>query len=97
MTAYYTQIACTPSTYDWIADYAAQVPRLVAKHGGRYLYQTSDYERLEEAEPSAALVIVIEWPDKASAERFYGDPDYQGHKQARQGGSSTQMLLVPGC
>ncbi|MFZ5593860.1 MAG: DUF1330 domain-containing protein, partial [Pseudomonadota bacterium] len=72
------------------------VPSLVAKHGGRYLYQTSEYERIEETGESPSLVVLIEWPDKASAERCYSDPVSQPHKQTRQNGAVTVFLIPAG-
>jgi uncharacterized protein (DUF1330 family) len=96
MTAYYTQIACTPTETAWIAGYMQTIPALVAKHGGRYLYRTAEYERIEGTQSRPGLIVLIEWPDKKAAEGFYADPAYQPHKQARQNGAVTEYLLVPG-
>ena len=40
--------------------------------------------------------MLIEWPDKESAENFYNDPSYEPHKRARQSGSATEMYLIAG-
>ena len=72
------------------------IPALIAHHGGRYLYQTTDYVRIEETSTAPGLVVLIEWPDKAAAENFYNDPAYEPHKRARQDGSATDMYLIPG-
>jgi uncharacterized protein (DUF1330 family) len=95
MTPYYTQIACTPTDTGWIAGYMQTIPGLVAKHGGRYLYQTGEYDRIEGVQNRPGLLVLIEWPDKKAAEAFYDDPAYQPHKRARQSGAVTEMFLVP--
>ena len=54
---YYTQISCNPTTADWIPGYMDTIPALIAHHGGRYLYQTTDYVRIEETSTAPGLGI----------------------------------------
>ena len=47
MTKYYSHIECTPTDMDWIPAYMEAVPGLVAKHGGTYVYRTTDADAVE--------------------------------------------------
>ena len=44
---YYSLIISTPTSEDWIPNYVASVGEIVAKHGGKYLARTTNFERLE--------------------------------------------------
>lgn len=44
---YYSVLAVTPTTEDWIPAYIGPANALVAKHGGTYLARTASHERLE--------------------------------------------------
>lgn len=93
---YYSVLAVTPTSQDWVADYAPAATALVATHGGRYLARTADHERLEGADDGAALRVIIEWPSKAAAEAFMNDPAYRPHLAARTAGSASGHVLVKG-
>ncbi|MDC3379402.1 DUF1330 domain-containing protein [Planctomycetota bacterium] len=93
--AYYSVLAVTPTTEDWIADYVSPANTLVAQYGGKYLARTSSHERLE-GEGEAALRIVIEWPSKEAALGFMNDPAYAPHLKARTAGSNSQHVLIEG-
>jgi uncharacterized protein (DUF1330 family) len=96
MTKHYTHVACTPTSFDWIPSYLEIVPTLVAKHGGRYVYRTTEFESVEmPADMPTTFMVLIEWPDAGAATAFYADPDYQSHKQARLAGSQTQWFNAP--
>lgn len=45
--AYYSVLAVTPTSEDWIPDYIGPANRLVAQYGGKYLARTSSHEQLE--------------------------------------------------
>lgn len=93
---YYTHVACTPVTDDWIADYVAAVPDLIARHGGRNVYRTTEFDNVEMPDDLATtFMVLIEWPDAGAASEFYDDPDYQPLKKARIAGSNTQWFNVP--
>ena len=95
MNKHYTHVACTPTTFDWIPSYLEAVPKLVFKHGGRYLYRSTEFESVEmPADLPTTFMVLIEWPDAESAAAFYDDPDYQDHKQARLAASTTQWFNV---
>ncbi|MEM7288870.1 MAG: DUF1330 domain-containing protein [Pseudomonadota bacterium] len=92
--AYYSILAVTPQTEDWIPDYIGPANRLVAKHGGKYLARTANHEQIEGDENPAALRIIIEWPSKEAAQAFMGDPEYVPHLEARTSGSQSFHFLV---
>ena len=94
--AYYSVLAVTPTTQDWIPDYIAPANALVAQHGGRYLARTANHERLEGEGENAALRIIIEWPSKSAAEAFMSDPAYLPHLKARTAGSDSHHFLIEG-
>ena len=92
--SYYSILAVTPKTEEWIADYIGPANRLVAKYGGKYLARTSTHEQIEGTEQSAALRIIIEWPSKEEALNFMNDPEYKPHLVARTKGSESYHFLV---
>lgn len=93
---YYSVLAVTPSSDDWVAAYLPAANALVAQHGGRYLARTSNHERLEGEGAGAALRIIIEWPSKEAAEAFMKDPAYRPHFEARTAGSESHHFLIEG-
>ncbi len=93
---YYSVLAVTPTTDEWIADYIAPAKALVAKHGGKYLARTSSHEQVEGGVSDAALRIVIEWPTVEAAKAFMADPGYVPHLAARTAGSDSQHFLIEG-
>lgn len=94
--AYYSVLSVTPTTEDWIPDYIGPANALVAKYGGRYLARTATHEQLEGDARSAALRIVIEWPNRAAATSFMKDPSYVPHLEARTAGSISEHYLIEG-
>lgn len=94
--AYYSVLAVTPTTDDWIPDYLGPVNALVAQHGGKYLARTASHERLEGEGEDAALRIIIEWPSKEAALAFMNDPTYVPHFKARTAGSISHHFLIEG-
>ena len=92
--SYYSVLAVTPTTQDWIPDYIGPANALVAQHGGRYLARTASHERLEGEGEDAALRIIIEWPSKDAATAFMADPAYAPHLEARTKGSVSHHFLI---
>ncbi|MET1259062.1 DUF1330 domain-containing protein [Flagellimonas sp. DF-77] len=93
---YYSVLDVTPTDDSWIPEYLPAANRLVKKHGGRYLARTASDEQLEGLQSTAALRIVLEWPSKADALAFMGDPDYEKHLEARTKGSISHHFLIEG-
>ncbi|MEM7245471.1 MAG: DUF1330 domain-containing protein [Acidobacteriota bacterium] len=93
---YYSVLAVTPTSDEWIPDYIEPANTLVAKHGGRYLARTASHERLEGEGENAALRILLEWPSKEAALAFMNDPEYVPHLKARTAGSNSHHFLIEG-
>ena len=93
---FYSVLAVTPTSDDWVADYIGPANALVAKHGGRYLARTASHERLEGAGEEAALRIILEWPSRDAAIAFVKDPGYVPHMEARTAGSVSHHFLIEG-
>jgi len=75
--------------------YAAQVPPLVARHGGTYLVRGGS-PRTVEGTWLPNRVVVLQFPDAAAAQAFVDDPDYAPVKAIRHAASTGQMILVEG-
>ena len=94
--AFYSVLAGTPKSEDWIPDYLPAANKLVAKHGGKYLARTATHEQVEGANAPAALRIILEWPSKEAAMNFMNDPEYKPHLSARTGGSESFHYVIEG-
>lgn len=91
----YLMIVATDITNPtWVQEYMAEVTPLVLSHGGRYITRSSAVELLEgDGKPQHSLVA--QFPSKEAALNFYHSKEYAPFKAKRQGGSSSQFLLVP--
>ncbi|MEQ8654621.1 MAG: DUF1330 domain-containing protein [Kiloniellales bacterium] len=78
----------------WVADYAANVHKLVEKHGGRYLSRSGNIETLEGEAKDSTLIALLEFPTRAALDRFAADPDYTPFGQARQSGSVSRFHVI---
>jgi len=94
--AYYSVLAVTPTTDDWIPDYLPAANALVAKHGGKYLARTTNHTQVEGSDQPAGLRIILEWPSKDAEEAFMADPDYGPHLAARTAGSDSTHFVIEG-
>ncbi len=92
--SYYSVLAVTPTSEDWIPAYIGPANALVAKHGGKYLARTATHEQVEGEKRDAALRIIIQWPSKEAAMAFMNDPEYVPHLKARTAGSVSFHFLV---
>ena len=94
--SYYSILAVTPTSEEWIPDYLPVANQLVAKHGGKYLARTANHEQVEGEAQTAGLRIVLEWPSHEAAVNFMNDPDYAPHLAARTDGSVSHHYLIEG-
>jgi uncharacterized protein (DUF1330 family) len=75
--------------------YRAAVPAVIAQYGGRYLVRGGGVTALEGAHDGRRQVV-IEFPSREAAERFWHSPEYAAAKQLREGAAEVVALLVPG-
>lgn len=78
----------------FLSGYAAVVPPLVEKFGGRYLIKGAGGEFLENGFCDAPSALVSEWPDRAAARRFWELPEYAEAIKLREGIGHFQVLLI---
>ena len=78
----------------WIPEYAANVHKLVEKHGGRYLSRSGNIETLEGEVKESALIAILEFPTRAALDGFATDPEYAPYGQARQAGSVSNFRVI---
>jgi uncharacterized protein (DUF1330 family) len=76
-------------------EYARQTPAVVEQFGGRFLVKGGPYKELEGSWPQRRLVL-IEFPDRETAERWYTSPEYQRLAKLRQQWANSELLLVDG-
>ncbi|MET1411813.1 DUF1330 domain-containing protein [Roseibium sp. HPY-6] len=93
---YYSVLAVTPTSEDWIPDYIGPANKLVAQYGGKYLARTASHEQVEGDKDDAALRIVIAWPSREAAMNFMNDAEYAPHLKARTAGSNSFHFLIEG-
>jgi len=76
-------------------DYKAKVPAFIRKHGGEYLVRGGAHEVVE-GDWQPKRVVVLRFPDRASARAFLADPEYQPIAALRQRIADTDMVMVDG-
>lgn len=81
-----------PDTY---ANYTAQTPAVIAKHGGRFLVRGGTCDAREGDAPKGR-VVVIEFPSFEAAQKFYESADYQPLIPIRQSASTGRLFVVEG-
>lgn len=82
--------------WSWLREYGPATTALIEKHGGRYLAQGGKMEAVEGSERLPSAMVLIEFPDTASAHAWHDDPEYQPLKALRQGKSELELTLVEG-
>ena len=76
-------------------EYKTRVPHLIRKHGGEYLVRGGNHVVLEGQWRPHRLVI-FRFPDIASAERLFADPEYAPLRALRQSVSTADIVAVEG-
>lgn len=92
---YYAYGEITLKHGGWVKEYLRGINAFIDKHGGRVLSRSINMEKLEGVRPLPTNVILIEFPDRASALRFIDDPDYQPLRRLRVEGSDSEFTLFP--
>ena len=91
MTAY---LVATIKVTDpsWMADYTANVPTLIAKHGGSYLAVSDGLKRYEGDGNAPDAIVLFTFPSLDAIDAFMADPEYQPYREARRAGSSGDLF-----
>jgi uncharacterized protein (DUF1330 family) len=80
----------------WVPEYVKNVTGMVERWGGRYLARTPLIEKIEGARTPLPMVVIVEWPSKESAVKFYESEEYGPYRENRLGGARNEFLLVAG-
>jgi len=75
--------------------YREMVPPTIAAFGGKFIARGGKVDVLEGTWQPKRLVI-LEFPDAATARRWYDSPEYAAAKQVRQAHSRGDLVLVEG-
>jgi uncharacterized protein (DUF1330 family) len=79
-----------PATYKRYTDVT---PPIVKRHGGKFLTR-GDRVTTAEGTPFAERLVIIEFPDRAHAEAWYNDPDYQAASKFRRAASTNSRIVI---
>ncbi len=67
----------------------------IARFGGRYIVRGGNADLLEGA-PEPERIVVVEFPDAETAQRWYHSDGYQSALKIRQAASRGRLILVEG-
>ena len=81
-----------PLRYD---DYRKRVTATLEPYGGKFLVRGGKVETLE-GTWKPQRIVVVEFPDAASARAWWNSEAYADPKAIRQSASDTEMILVEG-
>ncbi|OED39841.1 hypothetical protein AB833_13750 [Chromatiales bacterium (ex Bugula neritina AB1)] len=85
----------TVTNPDGYKEYAAQVPALIAAHGGKYLVRGGECTDVEGTMPHQRHVV-LEFPTRQSLEGWYHSAEYQQILKIRLANSEGVMTIVDG-
>ena len=94
MAAYMIVTAAIAEREKFVNGYAKAAAALVSQFGGRYVLMAPGAELLEGQFGNGSAMVISEWPDKATARRFWDSPEYQQIKPLREGIAECQVLLI---
>jgi uncharacterized protein (DUF1330 family) len=75
--------------------YKRAAPRLIEKHGGRYIVRGGDFEVVEGQWRPTRLVL-LEFPDRGAIREFLDDPEYEPLRELRHQAASSNLVAVEG-
>jgi uncharacterized protein (DUF1330 family) len=80
----------------FMSGYQRVVGPMVERFGGRYVLMGSGAQVLEGSGPGDGDggAVISEWPDRATALRFWTSPEYAAAKKLRAGTGRFQVVLV---
>ena len=74
--------------------YSQLATQVLEAFGGRYIVRAPGASVLEGEGVEGASVVVSEWPDRASALKFYNSPEYTEAKRLREGLADINVMVV---
>jgi uncharacterized protein (DUF1330 family) len=81
-----------PAAYE---EYKAKAPAIVKKHGGEYLVRGGKFV-VEEGNWKPARLVLLKFPNLATAQAMFADPEYAPLKKLRQRVANGEIVMVEG-
>ena len=78
-----------------LLEYRRRNTETVERRGGRFVVRGGEIAPLE-GEWDTLRIVVIEFPDMATAREWYESDDYAPLKELRRSASDTRIILVDG-
>tara|TARA_B110000196_G_C20533664_1_gene381172 strand:+ start:59 stop:346 length:288 start_codon:yes stop_codon:yes gene_type:complete len=76
-------------------EYLVEVPKIAAKHGGKYLVRGGELTRYE-GDWSPTRMVIIEFPTREDAMNFYEGDEYAPWKKIRGKYTNSDIIFVEG-
>lgn len=92
----YLVLDLTVNDFSRFKKYIAEIPAFIARHSGRYLVQGVQPTTIE-GDWKPERMVIIEFPARAKAEAFLGDPDIQDLFKVRHETTTSKLVLADGC
>ena len=80
---------------DLMAKYREKVSAIIEKYNGKYLVRGGD-SKLLEGDFFKHRIVLVEFPDRESAEKFYHSEEYAPIKQMRLEAGNNSSVIVDG-
>lgn len=92
MAAY---MVCTMKIHDPVTfrKYSTRSPITLKKYGGRFLTR-GDEVTTSEGQAFTERMVILEFPDRAAAEAWYNDPEYQRLSEFRRAASTNGRMIL---
>ena len=94
MAAYMIIVCKIHDREAFISGYGQEVPKLVEKYGGEYVFVAPGATLLEGTLEGYTSIAVSKWPNRDAATRFWYSEDYADIKKMREGLADAEVLLV---
>ena len=92
----YLVLDLTVNDYGGFKKYIAEIPAFIAKHSGKYIVQGVVPTTIE-GDWKPERLVIIEFPERKSAEAFLGDLEIQALFKIRHATTTSKLVLVDGC
>jgi uncharacterized protein (DUF1330 family) len=92
----YLVLDLSVSDFGGFKKYIAEIPTYIARHSGKYIVQGVQ-PTIIEGDWKPERMVIIEFPERARAEAFLGDPDIQDLFKVRHATTTSRLVLVDGC
>lgn len=76
--------------------YVEAIPAHIERHGGRYIVRGVE-PTVMEGDWRPQRLVILEFPARANAEAFLGDPEIQDLFAVRHATTTSKLVLVDGC